>query len=58
MLATQKIIFMDEVNDYGLCPVCSDIVKPGQSKCMNCGQLIDWSDYYDNKEREDVLSNE
>ena len=34
-------VFLDTTNDHGLCPVCSEIIKPGMTECPNCGEKID-----------------
>ncbi len=34
--------FVDDIENYGFCPVCDNILKFGDSKCPNCGQKIAW----------------
>ena len=43
-------VFLDTTNDHGLCPVCSEIIKPGMTECPNCGEKIDLVDDPENKD--------
>ena len=34
----------DEQEDYFHCPICGAAVREGESSCISCGQVFDWSD--------------